>query len=348
MAGDFSIARHDPRDDTPQEIAERVEIGNILTAEVLPDEPPTPLEQAIAAHEATPARIRRWSFRARDSAGSLVATAGTRVDPEHDDNPDVFQVSVHVLPSHRRQGLGTRLLAELVALAREEGRSRFITETHEPVPGGEAFARKVGAEPKLAEHLNHLPLAEVDRPMLERWAAEGPTRASDYELFGFDGPVPDDILEDFVDLVLVMNTAPRDDLEMQDFTLTPEQVREMERQQAAVGEERWTLVARHLPSGELAGFHDLVWNPTNPEVMWVWSTGVRPKHRGHALGKWLKAALTLRVLDERPGVTEIRTGNADSNDAMLGINQLMGYRPMISATVWELPVAQAESWLASR
>ena len=79
--------------------------------------------------------------------------------------------------------------------------------------------------------------------------------------------------------------------------------------------------------------------PAYPKVMWVGSTGVRPEHRGHALGKWMKAAMTLRVLAEKPGVDDIRTGNADSNDAMLAINAAMGYRPLLGVTTWELPLA---------
>ena len=116
----------------------------------------------------------------------------------------------------------------------------------------------------------------------------------------------------------------------------------------AGGDEAWTLVARHVPTGELAGFHDVQWNPSNPAVVHVGATGVKPDHRGRALGKWLKADMTLRVLDERPGVMEIRTGNADSNDAMLGINRQMGYRPMIAHTVWEVTVEEAGRRLAGR
>jgi GNAT superfamily N-acetyltransferase len=91
-----------------------------------------------------------------------------------------------------------------------------------------------------------------------------------------------------------------------------------------------------------------MWNPEEPETVYVGATGVDPEHRGHALGKWLKAVMTLRVMDERPQVTSIRTGNADSNDAMLGINKEMGYVPFISQTVWEIATADAEKWLSSR
>jgi hypothetical protein len=73
-------------------------------------------------------------------------------------------------------------------------------------------------------------------------------------------------------------------------------------------------------------------------VLEVEDTGVHRDHRGRALDKWLKAWMTLRVLDERPTVTDTRTGNTDSNAAMLGINLASGYRPLLRTTTWELAV----------
>ena len=344
----FTIRLHDPKDDRDDEVAERVALGNVLKDELLPDDPDSTVEQAIAALRSQPERIRRFSFRARDADGRLVALAGTNIDPDNDDNPDVLWAGINILPDARRQGLGTRLLAELVALARAEGRTRLIGSTMGGREDGEAFAKAVGAVSRQATHLNHLPLAEVDRPMLERWVAEAATRSADYELIGWDGAVPEEHLANWLELVVVMNTAPRDDLQLNDFTITAEEVREHERVMEAAGYETWVLVARHRTTGEWAGFHDVNWDPDQPQYVYVDSTGVRPEHRGHALGKWLKAAMTLRVLDERPDVTNIRTGNADSNDAMLGINKEMGYRPLLGQTTWELPVETAAAWLADR
>ncbi|MEY2469361.1 MAG: hypothetical protein QOF21_2059, partial [Actinomycetota bacterium] len=170
----------------------------------------------------------------------------------------------------------------------------------------------------------------------------------DYDIFGWDGNVPEEHMENFLDAILVMNTAPRDDLEMNDFTVTADEIREQEKVMNAIGFESWQLVACRVSDGAWAGIHDVTWNPSDPDVVWVGATGVRPEHRGHALGKWLKAVMTLRVMDERPNVTEIRTGNADSNDAMLGINKEMGYKPFISQDVWELSTDDAEVWLKSR
>jgi hypothetical protein len=196
--------------------------------------------------------------------------------------------------------------------------------------------------------MNHLVLSSVDRALMEKWVAEGPARAEDYEIFGWDGDVPEQHMDNFLAAVLVMNTAPRDDLQMNDFTITAGEVREQEKVSNAVGIEPWQLIARRKSDGAWAGIHDVAWNPSEPETVYVGATGVDPAHRGHALGKWLKAVMTLRVMDERPQVTSIRTGNADSNDAMLGINKEMGYVPFIASTTWELSTAAAEAWLASK
>jgi GNAT superfamily N-acetyltransferase len=347
-ASDFTITQDNPATYSRDDLAPTLELGNEVAQELLPGYPPTPLDTAWAAHQTTPARIRRYTFRGWAADGSLAGFAGTRIDPEDNDNPDVLGTQVVVSRAHRRRGLGLALLAHVVALAREEGRTRVLGDSFESLPAAAAFAEAVGAEAKTATHMNHLPTAEVDRALMEKWVAEGPGRAPDYELLAWDGPIPDEHLEAFVDLVLVMNDAPRDDLELNDFTLTAEEWREGEQQFEAIGGERWTLVARRTTDGAFAGFHDVFWMPHEPLYVQVGATGVRPEHRGHALGKWLKATMTLRVLDERPDAEDIRTGNADSNDAMLGINREMGYRPLLGATGWELQVDVAAKHLADR
>src|SRR4029453_9740631 len=100
-----------------------------------------------------------------------------------------------------------------------------------------------------------------------------------------------------------------DDLVATDYSVTPEQLREWEQRAADLSVESWTVAAR-APDGTLAGFHAVHWMASHPTIVNASDTGVRPEHPGHALGKWLKAAMTLRTLDERPSVKEIRTGNA--------------------------------------
>jgi mycothiol synthase len=353
MAGTKDLSRYsfvalDPSKDTDEDIARSLEMGNRLQAEVLPDDPPTPLEDAIASHRSVPARMRRFTFRVFAEDGAVVAGCGARFDPDHDDNPDIMGLNINVLPEHRGQGIATRLVADMVALAQAEGRTRFFCSTNERMPSGAAFCESLGAEPKQTMHMNHLPLDELDRAETERWVAEAATRSAGYELLLWDGDIPEEHVDQYLDLVLVMNTAPRDDLEVNDFTLTKKELREGEEQMHAVGMQQLTVVARRVSDGAFAGFHDVARMPSEPMNAYVRSTGVVPEHRGFALGKWLKAEMTLRILRDWPEVTHIRTGNADSNDAMLGINKKMGYRPLIGTTTWELPVERAAAWVAER
>lgn len=349
MAGaGFTITEHDPKAFTREELGLELEIHNEISHEMLPGDPDVPMESYWAAHEATPARLRRFSYRAWADDDTLIGMTASQVDTEHDDNPDVLRCVVSVRAPFRRRGAGSTLLAHMVARARLEGRTRLIGWTSGGVAAGAEFARVMGGVAGSDMHLNHLPIAEVDRSMMEAWVAEGPARAAHYELLAWDGPIPDEYLADFVDLVHVMNDAPRDDIQLNDWTMTPAELREYEDQALAVGSEQWTLVARRRSDGTFAGFHDVHWAPHEPHTVYVGNTGVRPEHRGHALGKWLKAAMTLRVMDERPDVTAIRTGNADSNDAMLGINHAMGYRPLVAETVWDLNVETAAESLEAR
>ena len=109
--------------------------------------------------------------------------------------------------------------------------------------------------------------------------------------------------------------------------------------------ERWYLAAKHDDTGRLAGWTEVGWVPDTPQTVWQWGTGVRPEHRGHALGKWLKAVMLQRILDERTDVIDIRTTNADSNDAMLGINHALGFRKLFTNLYWQVTVEKAKAYV---
>ena len=55
-----------------------------------------------------------------------------------------------------------------------------------------------------------------------------------------------------------------------------------------------------------------------------------------------------RIMDERPEVKDVRTGNADSNDPMLGINYGMGFRPFIAETWWQAKLDTVREYLEAK
>ena len=316
-----------------------------LRAEMLPDDPPlTPAYHRRAFEglsEFTDFTQHDWLLW--DGAEPVArAVAGLPLA----DNRHLLEPDIYVLPSHRRRGLAWGLLAEQIALAEQEGRSLLVFDSSATVPAGEAFAKVLGAREGLTEHTNQLVLADLDRSLLKTWCELGATAAADFDLGLWPETYPEDELEAIAELGNVMNTEPRGDLEVEDFKVTPERLREDEAYLAKTGTQAWEYYARHRATGELAGFTTMAWQADMPTLVRQWGTGVKPKFRGHGLGKWLKAAMLEKVLAERPDVTLVRTGNADVNAPMLSINHRLGFKPYIAHTVWQVNVADVRPKLA--
>ena len=210
-----------------------------------------------------------------------------------------------------------------------------------------SFCDHVGAVRGSVERKSRMVLADVDRAMLEGWVAKARERAQGYSLLAWDGPVPEEYLERYVQLTMVMNTAPRDDLDVEDWVHTPERQRENEERYAAKGFRRWTLVARHDDSDELAGYTEFEFPPAHPDVVWQEATAVDPKHRDKGLGRWLKAANALRLLDEKPEVRHVDTWNAFSNGPMLGINIAMGFEVVNTFAAYQIETAALRAKLGA-
>lgn len=318
---------------------------NALRAESWPEDAPHDVEHTISRYRnlSVLSDLRLITYFVWDN-GRVCADAGIQVPLR--DNLHLAFSGISVAPTHRRQGLATSLLPPVLDAAQNEGRRLLGFGTGDAVPAGEAFAEQLEAKRGMATHTNQLSVADLDAGLLERWQAAAPNET--FELGFWDGPFPEAELEAIADLVGVMNTAPRDDLEMEDFTVTPAQLRERERYQASIGTTRWVAYARERSSGTLAGYTETSWNPANPRVLWQGDTGVKPTYRGHGLGKWLKAAMLARVLREKPAIAYVRTGNADSNGPMLAINHALGFKPRMAEIWWELGLDKLGAYLETR
>ena len=59
----------------------------------------------------------------------------------------------------------------------------------------------------------------------------------------------------------------------------------------------------------------------------------------------MKAKMMLKVLDERPMVALVRTGNANCNAPMLAINDAMGFKPYTAHTTWQVELEKVQEYL---
>ena len=330
------------------EYAAATEFSNTIRAEVLPDDPPIPLAERIAAWRNIPAFVDVSSWYVWREDRSEIIGGGNVSFLRKEENRHVVDFGIWVLPEFRRQGIARRLLALIVDVPRREGRRLMITSTQGAVPAGEVFMRRLGAHMARANHMNQLDVADLHRDLLRQWQERARERASDFELGLWEGEYPEDELEEVAAMFDAMNRAPRGDLQVEDFHWTPEEIRAFERRARARGNQIWTMYVRERGSRRFAGFTEVAWHPNRPHLLDQYGTAVFPQYQNRGLGRWLKAAMLEKVLRERPQVQYVRTGNADMNAPMLKINRELGFVPYRSDYTWQVETEKVVGYLRSR
>ena len=321
-------------------LREANDLSNEMSRESVPEDPPRPFEVLARRVRNRPRMLRVRDWLARTSDGRVVARS-YMVRFEADTNQHLREANIDVLPAHRRKGVARMLFREIVAAAGDTDDIVIEFYTNDRVPAGPAFLKRVGAKAKLASHMNHLDLSELDRTMVREWTALDP---QGYRLAWIDGDVPPELMNNVIVAYDTMNTAPRDEMAVDDWHTTPEQIQEWDRTRRATGRRRLIALAIHEASGETAGYTELNYDPEIPHVIWQQGTAVVPAHRSQGIGKWIKGAMLERATRDWPAARLVRTGNADSNAPMLAINTRLGFKPAWSVAIWEIGIADARRY----
>jgi hypothetical protein len=137
-----------------------------------------------------------------------------------------------------------------------------------------------------------------------------------------------DLRAQLAELAAAINDAPTDDLDVEDEVMTEERLVAYEDAVLARGNRLYRLVARHRTSGALGGHTVVVVEQERPELAHQHDTAVARAHRGHRLGLLLKAGMLRWLAEAEPSIATVDTWNAESNDHMIAVNELLGYRVM--------------------
>ncbi len=347
MKTDTIILPFDYQNASEAEYQKFLECINISRMERMPDDPPLTLQGLMGDYKNIPDFVVQRVYLAwKPDMSEVIGFSEGNILVNMDGNAHLFEYNLRVLAPYRRMGIGKNLFLPLLAFAQETGRRLMLTWTDSKVPAGDIVMEKMGAEVGLESFTNRLDVAELDRDLMNQWLAEGPVRGEGFTLGLWEADIPEEDLEQYVMIDRVMNTAPKGTLEIDDFNVTGEQVRQIEKNLAASGTERWTMFIRHNESGKVVGFTEMYYEPARSTLIGQGATGVLPEFRNHGLGRWLKAAMMDKVLRERPAVKYVYTGNAQSNGPMLKINNLMGFKPYKTNKSWQISVEKAAQYMA--
>ncbi len=321
------------------------EFFNARRKEILPDDPSIPFEERLKWwREPGPHDVSR-SFAIME-LDTIIGTASADWRDNDKENPDTAWADVSIDPEFKRRSYGSMLLKALLETIEPLGRRKLFCSTSAIHVESELFVEMIGAKRGLEEHTNQLLFSELNREYVQRSLEKAPTDR--FELVFYDSDVPESDHQLVCDVYEVMNTAPRGDLEFNDWKMTPEKLVDDIEQSKLHNQQWWLMCARDLETGKYAGFTETGWHPNRPHIASQYGTGVWPDYRGFGLGAWLKAAMIDRLLRERPSVDRIRTGNADSNEPMLKINHALGFKPFIKRTEWQVDVQKSLEVLRTR
>lgn len=337
----YTISEYRVEDLSDLELQPILDLSNTFGAELQPRHVALTIEEARVFFD-FPGQIRR-RFVVADAEGRLIASLTTQY-PDDGSNAQMLRVVMSVSPAHRCRGVGSALLQQAAEVARESGRTTLSGEVFDTVPAGAAFANAIGGKQLMDFRTSVLALENLDLVMLREWVKNGPERAPGYSVRLVRDQYPDDLLEGMTHLyhVLERDMPTPDSWEPREYT--PELVREF-MGRFLQGGEALTAVAIHDEDDATAGMSQLVRRNTDPTTWLVTTTMVDPAHRGHALGKWVKGAVSLEAVDAWPGGKNQETSNAHTNEAMLGINDAMGFRHEFTMTNVEVQVSDVEDYL---
>ncbi len=253
-----------------------------------------------------------------------------------DDNRHIGSLNwLATLPAHRGRGVAGALLRTGLEVLADDHRTSLLAFVPRPASHAgmskvaAAWAESLGLAFCLEERASRLRISDLDVDAVAAWSLEGSGRTDGYRIVQFHGAVPDEHMAALVDAQAAMADAPIDDMEWTPPIEDEAYIRSTDEARRRRGLTTYRTLA-YAPDGSGAAISELHVNEHRRTLAWQGDTGVGRPHRGHGLGRWIKAENLRFVLEHRPEIEVIETHNAESNPWMLDINVAMGFRPHLN------------------
>jgi mycothiol synthase len=291
----------------------------------LPEDPPVTYAAAVGRlRNPAPAEgeCRYW---VSDVDEQLIGIA--KITLPADANADNVMVEVLVHPEFRRRGIGTGLLRAALPTVLDTGRGIVVGAGIKPDQPGDLWTRRLGFSVTDRSVMQWLKVPSVPVAL---WDVEVP---AGYRLTRWIGPTPDDLLGPYAAARPAIRDAPHGQNSYRETAWTAELIRATERELADGGVEERVVVAIETASGAVAGVTGILNYPHRREFGYQNDTSVLAAHRGHGLGRAMKAAMMRWIVEERPDIELIVTTTGAENTYMIDVNLAIGYET-VRTMVW--------------
>ena len=232
-----------------------------------------------------------------EGARSPVATLA--IDLPTRDNRQLFWLRLVVHPGHRRRGHGSAVMAEVLRMAEQAGRSILWVEAVEDDSGpGSSASGSVSATPAtMPGGGNGWPTSTSDgAPAVGR----GRDRRGRLPAGAVASPVPEPTLQEMIEVTAAINDAPMGQLTFEDEVFDLQRMRDVEAAREGRGDQSYRMIARHRETGEIGGHTNVVISPHRRELGFQADTAVARSHRGHRLGLLVKIDMMHWLAEAEP------------------------------------------------
>jgi len=328
-------------DDDPAGFSALVEVSRADYAQRNPGDPlPGPAE--IAAEVFITAPDRRGLVLAALVGDEAVGALSTATESEPGDENQVSSIEVVIKSEFQRQGVATALLAEALPRLIADGQTSILGYPCADFATDAAvgLAAKLGLTPRQEERCSRALVANIDDDLMATWIADAVESADGYRIEQWHGLCPPALAEQWSRARVAMEDQPLDGLDLNLYTRNVEQQRQADQARLDSGFVMYRTLAL-APDGRAAGMSEIWVHQERPQIGFQGDTGVMAAHRGHGIGRWLKAANYQLVRRHHPELAIIETYNAQSNPWMLAINVAMAFRPHHIYTGYQGPIGPA-------
>ena len=231
-------------------------------------------------------------------------------------HPGKLFVGVEVLPEFRRRGVGSALWEHLCSEIQQFDPLRLLAHTREDYEDGIRFAAKLGFEERMRDWESRLDPASLDLNEWSRYHRQVSEQGIEIKTVNElkSDPNRDRKLYELEWLIDrdVPSPEPPSKVPFEEFQKVWERTNLLP--------DAWFVA---VDNGDYVGMTNLWTSQANAKLLYVGLTGVTRSHRKRGIAMALKVRSVEFALQK--GFNEIRTWNETNNQAMLGINNRLGF-----------------------